>query len=149
MAIRLPDGRYEQTFDAEHVAVDTADGAVTLAAADREYEPRHGIFVSAPEAEPFTPEDIYVEFSDQGNGCSGREVTISLHDKQLRFEYSDEVTAWVGRISYEDDDVSSDPALPLRRVVVNLKTTLEVFAAVEKELRRLQRNGVAVGVKGR
>jgi hypothetical protein len=123
----LADGKYEQTFDANHAAVEIEDGAVMLAAADGEYGAIHGLVMSSPELEPFRAEDVYVEFNDQGNGCSGSDVAVSFDGNQLLIEYADNVQVWVGRISYQPDadplrEPDDESELPLRRLVINLKS---------------------------
>ena len=145
----LGDGTYEQTFGGAYAAVEVAGGSVTLAVADHEYGAVHGLYISSPETEPFSAEDVYVEYNDQANGCSGTDVTVSLTARQLQLEYSDEVEALTGRISYEAE---ADPFIeprtsyefPLRRVVVNLTVNTQTLTALRDELQRLHRNGMRI-----
>lgn len=142
----LTGGRYEQVFTARFASAEVEHGVVILAFAEDKHEAIHGVMIASPQQEPFTADDVYVEFNNQGNGRAGTDVTLSLTGDKLTIDYSgEEVPA--GRISYSPEaDVLTDPEEPfeflLSRVTVDLQLRPDQLAIVRREIDRLARNGV-------
>jgi hypothetical protein len=145
----LDDGKYEQRFAAGCVSLDAEHGFVHLGLTEEESSAVHGLIIATPQNEPFSPSDVYVEFNDQGNACSGADIALSLGGAQLVVEFSDDVEMWVSRLSYSAaadslSDPEEDYAFPLRRVAVNLQVPAETIETIARELERMRRNGVRV-----
>jgi hypothetical protein len=145
----LDDGKFEQSFTASYVSLDAEHGFVHLALTDEESCAVHGLIIATPQNEPFSPSDVYVEYNDQGNACTGADVTFSLDGGQFVVEFSDDVEMWVSRLSYSAaadplSDPEEDYAFPLRRVAVNLQVPAETTETIARELERMQRNGEVV-----
>jgi hypothetical protein len=149
----LDDGKFEQSFTASCVSVDAQHGFVHLGLTEDEESAVHGLIIATPQNEPFSPSDVYVEFNDQGNACSGADIALSLGGAQLVIEFSDDVEMWVSRLSYSAaadplSDPEEDYGFPLRRVAVNLQVPAETTETIARELQRMQRNGVEVVIAG-
>jgi hypothetical protein len=146
---RRADGDYIQRFRGGFVIAGPFDGSRMLGATETEVGGIHHFLVTYPEEDGFSPADVYVEFNDQGNGCSGEDVTLTLEDDTLVVEYDPGVRATTGRISYADDaDPLEDPGepyrFPLRQVRVDLALTPELRRALLRELGALRDHGVRV-----
>ena len=130
-------------FTAGYASVITEEGVTTLALAEQKRSPIHGVIISSPQTESFDSSDVYVEFNDQGNACTGRDIALSISNEQLKIEFSAGAEMRTGRISYA---VVADPlrdpedeyGFPLRRLVVHLQLSPDQFSEVAREVERVR-----------
>ena len=141
---RTSDGGYEQAFTAGFASVTAEHGARTIAIAEQKYGPIHGAIISVPEAASFDSSDVYFEFNDQSNSCTGGEVVLSVSTERLIIEFSAEAEIRASRLSYAvEADPLRDPedeyGFPLRRLVVHLQLSPAQIGEIAREVERVTR----------
>jgi hypothetical protein len=142
------EGRYQQVFTAGYVSIEQAHGFTTLGFTEEKYQSIHGLILAYPSSPGFSPENVQVEFNDQGNTVSGSEIAVGVIEGAFVVSIDDESMLASGRISYEasGDAMTDDPDVEgeqdLQRIVVRLSVPGDAIKSVIAEVEKLHESGV-------
>ena len=142
-------GLYEQVFVADEFAVEIGKEAVLFGAADES----HSLLVSWPadasqcRSGALTPEEVCVEFNDQGNSCSGAHMeSVEVDPTQILVTLRPQSGLVVSRVSYDlEADSFSGPCQFPDMAVGRIVARIQIPTAKRQQLRSALRHLASIG----